>query len=39
MTLALAGDDRVRTHVHHDERSGSFLALGLAKAPADRSSW
>ncbi len=32
MTLALAGDDRVRTHVHHDERSGSFLALGLAAA-------
>jgi 2-succinyl-5-enolpyruvyl-6-hydroxy-3-cyclohexene-1-carboxylate synthase len=32
MTLALATDDRVRTHVHHDERSGSFLALGLAAA-------
>ena len=32
MTLALAADDRVRTHVHHDERSGSFLALGLAAA-------
>jgi 2-succinyl-5-enolpyruvyl-6-hydroxy-3-cyclohexene-1-carboxylate synthase len=32
MTLALAGDDRVRIHVHHDERSGSFLALGLAAA-------
>jgi len=32
MTLALASDDRVRTHVHHDERSGSFLALGLAAA-------
>lgn len=30
LTLALADDDRVRTHVHHDERSGSFLALGLA---------
>lgn len=30
LTLALASDDRVRTHVHHDERSGSFLALGLA---------
>lgn len=30
MTLALAMDERVRTHVHHDERSGSFLALGLA---------
>ena len=32
MTLALAGDDRVSTHVHVDERSGSFLALGLASA-------
>jgi 2-succinyl-5-enolpyruvyl-6-hydroxy-3-cyclohexene-1-carboxylate synthase len=32
MTLALAADDRVRTHVHHDERSGSFMALGLAAA-------
>ncbi len=32
MTLALAADDRIRTHVHHDERSGSFLALGLAAA-------
>lgn len=32
LTLALADDDRVRTHVHHDERSGSFLALGLAAA-------
>lgn len=32
LTLALAGDDRVRTHVHHDERSGSFMALGIAAA-------
>lgn len=31
MTLALAADERVRTHVHHDERSGSFLALGVAQ--------
>ena len=30
MTLAVAADERVRVHVHHDERSGSFLALGLA---------
>ncbi len=32
MTLALAADDRLRLHVHHDERSGSFLAVGLAAA-------
>ena len=32
LTLALATDERVRTHVHVDERSGSFLALGLAAA-------
>ena len=32
MALALAEDDRVRIHVHHDERSGSFMALGLARA-------
>jgi len=32
LALALAGDDRVAVHVHHDERSGSFLALGLAQA-------
>lgn len=30
MTLALAADDRVAVHLHIDERSGSFLALGLA---------
>ena len=30
LTLALAADDRLRVHVHHDERSGSFLAVGLA---------
>ncbi|MDE0804106.1 MAG: 2-succinyl-5-enolpyruvyl-6-hydroxy-3-cyclohexene-1-carboxylic-acid synthase, partial [Acidimicrobiales bacterium] len=30
LTLALADDDRLHVHVHHDERSGSFLALGLA---------
>ena len=29
MALALALDDRIRVHVHHDERSGSFMALGL----------
>ena len=32
MALALADDGRVRIHVHHDERSGSFMALGLARA-------
>jgi len=32
MALALAGDERVRVHVHHDERSGAFLALGLGRA-------
>lgn len=31
LALAVAGDDRLAVHVHHDERSGSFLALGLAK--------
>lgn len=30
LSLALARDARVKVHVHHDERSGSFLALGLA---------
>jgi 2-succinyl-5-enolpyruvyl-6-hydroxy-3-cyclohexene-1-carboxylate synthase len=32
MALALAADDRIRVHVHHDERSGSFMALGLGRA-------
>jgi 2-succinyl-5-enolpyruvyl-6-hydroxy-3-cyclohexene-1-carboxylate synthase len=31
LALALRADQRVRVHVHHDERSGSFMALGLAR--------
>jgi len=32
MALAMSGEPRVRLHVHHDERSAGFLALGLGLA-------
>ena len=35
LALALVADDRLTVHVHHDERSGGFLALGLAAASGE----
>ena len=32
LALALVADGRLAVHVHHDERSGGFMALGLAAA-------
>ena len=32
MALALAADERIAVHVHHDERAGAFTALGLGLA-------
>jgi 2-succinyl-5-enolpyruvyl-6-hydroxy-3-cyclohexene-1-carboxylate synthase len=32
MALALAADDRLAVHVHHDERAAGFVALGIGRA-------
>ena len=32
LAVALASDARIAVHVHHDERSGAFMALGIGLA-------